>query len=173
MSLSEKAKNIRAVVLDVDGVLTDGRVGYGGAGDDEIKFFDAKDEHGIKLLLRAGIQVGLFSGRTSAANRKYATELRLSFVYENQKNKREAFETLLQEQNLTAAQCLYVGDDLVDLPVLRRAGVGVAVADAIAEAKSTADWVTVAAGGLGAVREVAEWLLKEQGKWQEQIARYM
>jgi 3-deoxy-D-manno-octulosonate 8-phosphate phosphatase (KDO 8-P phosphatase) len=173
MNLSEKAKLIQAVVLDVDGVLTDGRVGYGGADGDEIKFFNVKDGHGIKLLLRAGIRVGMFSGLSSAANRKCAAELRLSFVYENQKNKRQAFDTLLREQNLTAAQCLYVGDDLVDLPLLRRAGIGVSVADAIAEARDAADWITAAGGGRGAVREVAEWLLKEQGKWQEQVARYM
>ena len=163
-------RSIRAVVLDVDGVLTDGRIGYGG--DDEIKFFDVKDGHAIKLLLRAGIKVGLLSGRASAANRRRAQELGLSFVYEGEKDKRAAFGRLLTQQTLTAEQVLYMGDDLVDIPVLRAAGVGVAVADAGPEVQRGADWVTAAPGGHGAVREAAVWLLKEQGKWDELIARY-
>ena len=124
---------IRAIILDVDGVLTDGRIGYGGGSPDEIKFFDVKDGHGIKLALRAGLQVGILSGRTSAANRRRAEELGLSFLVEGAKDKAAAFETLLQQQQLAAHECLYVGDDLIDLPVMRRVAISVAVADAAPE----------------------------------------
>ena len=115
---------LRAVVLDVDGVLTDGRIGYG-PGDGEIKFFDVRDGHGVVLLRRAGLQVGMLSGRASAANRRRAAELELDFAYEGCKDKLAGFEQLLQEQGLTAAQCLMIGDDLVDIPVMRRAGADV------------------------------------------------
>ena len=162
---------LRAVVLDVDGVLTDGRIGYG-PGDGEIKFFDVRDGHGIVLLRRAGLRVGMLSGRASAANRRRAAELELDFVYEGCKDKLAGFEQLLREQGLTAAQCLMIGDDLVDIPVMRRAGAAVAVADATAETRAAAQWTTTAAGGRGAIREVAEWLLREQGKWHTATAKY-
>ncbi len=173
MNLRDKARNIQAVILDVDGVLTDGRVGYGLGSSDEIKFFDIKDGHGIKLMMRTGLRVGILSGRSSAANQRRANELSLSFAYEGEKNKAEAFTRLLTEQDLTPEQCLYMGDDLVDLPVLRRAGIGVAVADAVTEVKEAADWVTQKPGGRGAVREVAEWLLKQQDTWNQVLARYV
>lgn len=172
MNASDKANGIRAVVLDVDGVLTDGRTGYMG-NSDELKFFDVKDGHGIKLMLRAGLRVGLLSGRSSDANRRRASELSLSFVYQGEKRKAEAFERLLTEQELRAEQVLYVGDDLVDAPCMRRAGLAVAVADAVPEVCAVADWRTKRCGGFGAVREVAEWLLRSQGKWQAVVARYL
>lgn len=172
MTLSQTAENIRAIILDIDGVLTDGRVGYSDS-EHEIKFFDVKDGHGIKLLIRAGLRVGLFSGRTSNANERRAAELGIHFMYQNEKNKREAFDRLLREQDLNAEQCLYVGDDLVDIPVIKRAGIGVAVGDAVAEVQHAADWVTQAPGGRGAVREVAERVLKLQGKWDGLLERYL
>ena len=139
MTLSEKALSIRAVILDVDGVLTDGRIGYGG-GPEEFKFFDVRDGHGVKLLRRAGLRVGMLSGRESAANRRRADELGLDFVYQGEKDKRAALEKLLGEQHLDAPECLYVGDDVVDIPVMRRVGIGVAVADAAAEVAACASW---------------------------------
>ncbi|MFA4943646.1 MAG: phenylphosphate carboxylase subunit delta [Lentisphaeria bacterium] len=162
---------IQAVLLDVDGVLTDGRVGYGG-GPDEIKFFDIKDGHGLKLCLRAGLQVGILSGRVSAANQRRAAELGLSFCIQGAKDKLAAFETFLAERHLEGRNCLYVADDLIDLPVMRRAAVAVAVADAVAEVRAAATWVTQAPGGRGAVREVCEWLLKRQNKWNALVERY-
>lgn len=170
-SLNSKVKSITAMILDIDGVLTDGKVGYGES-DMEIKFFDVKDGHGVKLLMRAGFKVGLLSGRGSRANRTRADELGVSFIYEDKKNKIQAFHHLLQEQQLIKEECLYIGDDLVDLPVMREAGLSVAVADAVPEAKNTADWITSTPGGNGAVREVCEWLLKKQDKWSMVIARY-
>ena len=173
MTLAEKARRIKAVVLDIDGVLTDGRIGYGGGANEEIKFFDVKDGHAIAMALRGGLLVGALSGRSSAANRRRAAELKLSFLYEGEKDKTEAFERLLTEQRLLAEECLYVGDDLVDLPPLRRSGVAVIVADAPGELDEHCDFRTKNPGGRGAVREVIVWLLKEQGKWEELVKRYL
>lgn len=172
MNVSARAQAIRAVILDVDGVLTDGRIGYGG-GPDAIKFFNAKDGHGIKLMRRAGLMVGILSGRKDEATARRANELSLDFVYEGEKNKPEALERLLREYSLTADECLYVGDDVVDIPVMKRCGLGIAVADAAPEALEAADRTTALPGGHGAVREVAKWLLDEQGKWAGLMRRYV
>lgn len=172
MNVSARARAIRAVILDVDGVLTDGRIGYGG-GTDAIKFFNARDGHGIKLMRRGGLMVGILSGREDAATKHRANELSLDFVYEGEKNKIEAFDRLLQEHSLTDRECLYVGDDVVDIPVMKRCGLGVAVADAAPEVLEAADRRTALPGGHGAVREVAEWLLVEQGKWAGLMSRYL
>lgn len=172
MSLHDKALEIKAIVLDVDGVLTDGRIGYGCASKDEIKFFDVKDGHGMKLAMRAGLQVGILSGRDSAANRTRSSELKLDFLYEGMKDKRAGFKLLLSERGLQSKEVLYVGDDLVDMPPMRECGVAVAVADAVAELDQVVAFRTKAKGGRGAVREVVEWILKEQGKWDSVVARY-
>ncbi len=171
MSLAADPKSIRAVILDVDGVLTDGRIGYGPV-PGEIKFFDVKDGHAIKLMQRAGLQVGVLSGRRSEANRQRCAELGLDFAYEGEKNKGDGLEKLLQERGLKGEECLYVGDDLIDLPPMRRCGIAVAVGDAVAEVAAEADWTTRAGGGRGAVREMAEWLLKQQEKWADVTRRY-
>lgn len=172
MNVSAKAQAIRAVILDVDGVLTDGRIGYGD-GPDAIKFFNARDGHGIKLMRRAGLMVGILSGRKDEATARRANELSLDFVYEGEKNKPEALDRLLRVHSLTADQCLYVGDDVVDIPVMKRCGLGVAVADAAPEVLAAADRKTALPGGHGAVREVARWLLTEQGKWAGLMRRYV
>ena len=164
-------KNINAIVLDVDGVMTDGRFGYDGS-DDEIKFFHARDGHGIKMALRLGMKVGILSGRGSKANRRRAEELGLSFIYENQKDKKEAFLRLLEEQALTAHNTLYMGDDIVDIPPLKLAGVGVTVADAPEYMDEYCDFRTIARGGHGAVREVIETVIKEQNKWTQITEKY-
>ncbi len=171
MISQEKIDKIKALVLDIDGVMTDGRMGY--SAGDEIKFFNAHDGHGIKMLMRAGFKVGALSGRQAVANRKRAEELAFDFLYENKKNKKEAFALLLEENSLKAEECLYIGDDVVDLPVIRRAGIGVVVADAPEFMDEYADFRTKAAGGYGAVREVCEWLLKQRGEWEKQMERYI
>ncbi len=171
-SLITKLKQITCLLLDVDGVMTDGRIGYAANREEELKFFDVKDGHAIKLLLRAGIRVGILSGRGSQANRLRARELGLSFIYEGEKDKLAAFERILLEQRLRAGECLYMGDDMVDLPVMRRCRIAVAVADAAPEAQDQADYVTVAGGGRGAVREVAVALLKARGEWEQVVNRY-
>lgn len=169
MDWSAKALDIRAVVLDVDGVLTDGRIGYGCGSDEEIKFFHVRDGAGIALLRHSGIKVGIITGRRSKANRKRAEELKLDFIIEGELRKRDALLGLCEQLGLQPANCLYVGDDVVDLGPMRLAGVAVAVGDAAPEIKAVATWVTSAPGGRGAVREVAEWLLKARGRWEQLI----
>jgi len=171
MISQEKINKIKALVLDIDGVLTDGRMGY--SADDEVKFFNAHDGHGIKMLMRAGFKVGALSGRQAEANRRRAKELGFDFLYENKKNKKEAFAILLEENSLKAEECLYVGDDVVDLPVLRQVGIAVIVADAPEYMEEYVDFRTKASGGYGAVREVCEWLLKQRGEWDKQMERYI
>lgn len=171
MRLREKALIVKVVVLDIDGVLTDGRVGY--AENDEVKFFHVRDGHGIKLAKRAGLKIGALSGRSAAANRRRAAELDFDFCYEGRKNKLEAFKELLAELDVGPEECLFIGDDVVDMPVLREAGVAVAVFDAASELDSVCDFRSEKNGGAGAVREILEWLLKTQGKWNDLMTRYM
>ena len=172
MNLHEKCAEIKAIVLDVDGVLTDGRIGYGGDSENEIKFFDVRDGHGIVLARRAGLLVGILSGRQSAANRIRAAELKLDFLYEKILDKDAGFTALLQERALAPEQCMYIGDDIVDAPPMRRCGFAVAVGNAVPELDRVCDMRTKHAGGRGAVREAIEFLLKEQGKWDALMERY-
>jgi len=171
MISQKKIDKIKALVLDIDGVLTDGRLGY--SAGDEVKFFHARDGHGIKMAIRGGILVGVLSGRVAESNRKRAKELGFSFFYEGQKDKRKAFELLLKEQNLKAEECLYMGDDVVDLPPMLKSGIAVTVADAPEYMDKYCDFRTVKGGGQGAVREVIDWLLMKQGKWEQQMERYI
>jgi YrbI family 3-deoxy-D-manno-octulosonate 8-phosphate phosphatase len=171
MSLQNKAKKIKAILLDIDGVLTDCRVGY--HNDDEVKFFHVRDGHGIKLAIRAGIIVGAVSGRSAAANKRRANELGFSFLYESQKDKREAFAKLLEDFSLTPEECLYIGDDVIDIPIMRKVGIAVTVADAPEYIEKFCDFRTKVKGGYGAVREVIDWLLMEQGKWDDLMVRYI
>ena len=173
MNLPGNISEIKAIVLDVDGVLTDGRIGYGGGSPREIKFFDVRDGQGIRLAMRAGLRVGILSGRKSQANRVRAKELGLSFLYEGCLDKLSGWETLLVEQGLKPEECMYIGDDIVDMPPMRRAGFPVAVADASPELDSVAVLRTRHSGGRGAVREAIEILLKGQGKWDSVLEKYM
>lgn len=171
MNWSEKCSKIKAIVLDVDGVLTDGRIGYRDNGN-EIKFFDVKDGHGIVLARRAGLKVGILSGRSSKANAVRAQELKLDFFYEGCLNKADGFAELLEKEGLKAEECMYIGDDLVDARPMANCGFAVAVGDAVPELDSVADVRVKARGGRGAVREAVELLLKEQGKWSKLLERY-
>jgi 3-deoxy-D-manno-octulosonate 8-phosphate phosphatase (KDO 8-P phosphatase) len=171
MNLSDKVKQITTIVLDVDGVLTNGTLGF--FGNDIMKTFNARDGHGIKLAMRAGLAVGFLSGRDDAMTSRRGEELNVNFMYLGEKDKGEALDRLLQEQGVTEAQCLYMGDDVIDIPVARRVGVSIAVADAVAELKSVVDKTTELKGGDGAVREVLDWVLKEQGKWDALMQRYL
>jgi 3-deoxy-D-manno-octulosonate 8-phosphate phosphatase (KDO 8-P phosphatase) len=164
-------ESIRAVILDVDGVLTDGSI-YVGDDGAELKRFHSWDGAGIKYLLRSGVQVALLSGRRCEAVEHRARQLGITHVRQDAKDKLPAYEELLEELGLTDEVVCYVGDDLADIPVLRRAGLAVAVADARPEVRAIADEVTEAPGGHGAVRELAERLLKSQGKWEAILSRY-
>lgn len=170
MNCKEKASKIKALVFDIDGVLTNGQIGY--CGSEEVKFFDVKDGHGIKLAKRAGYIVGAISGRSGQANRKRAEELGLDFLYEGKKKKGEAFDAFLVEFNLKGEECLFIGDDVIDIPIFRKVGISVAVADAPPYVAELCDFTTKLPGGRGAVREVIDWILKENGQWDELMKIY-
>jgi len=164
----QRAKIVRLLILDVDGVLTDGRLFFGPAGE-LMKAFHVRDGHGIKMAQRAGIEVAFISGRTSQAVGHRARELGVTRFFEGVRDKVAILEELKAALNLAAAAVAAVGDDLVDLPLMAQVGLAVAVADAAAEVKAAAHWVTSLPGGRGAVREVCDLLLKAQGRWEEVI----
>jgi 3-deoxy-D-manno-octulosonate 8-phosphate phosphatase (KDO 8-P phosphatase) len=159
------------LLLDVDGVLTDGSIIYTDAGS-EIKAFHVRDGSGLKLWVAAGKKSGIITGRSSPLVARRAAELDMNVVVQGSKNKSEALEAILAEQNLRAEEVCFVGDDLPDVPVLRRCGLAVAVADACAEVRELAQYVTHCPGGHGAVREVIELILRVQGRWQAIVSEY-
>ncbi|HKY06754.1 MAG TPA: HAD hydrolase family protein [Candidatus Binatia bacterium] len=152
------------MLLDVDGVLTDGRIIIDERGI-ETKQFHVHDGQGIALLLRAGIQVGLISSRSSSSVRRRAKELGIRLVRQGVRDKLEAYDEIKRHCGLPDARIAYMGDDVIDLPVLHVAGLALSVADGWAELHRRVDYVTTKGGGCGAVREVAEIILKAQGKW--------
>jgi 3-deoxy-D-manno-octulosonate 8-phosphate phosphatase (KDO 8-P phosphatase) len=167
----EKARAIKLLILDVDGVLTDGKIVYADRGE-ELKCFNVKDGHGIKLLLRAGIEVALVTGRKSAAVEHRAQDLGIRLVFQKALNKIEAYEEIRATQKLRDEELCVMGDDLPDLPILRKCGFSVAVPDSVDEVKREVDYVTNKEAGKGAVREVCEIILKAQGLWERVTARY-
>ncbi len=166
-----RATAVRLLVLDVDGVLTDGRIVYTDAGDEQ-KRFHVRDGSGLKVWQSLGLKVAVISGRTSKAVERRAAELGLAPVLLGRDAKRPALDEVLAWHQVTAEQTCAIGDDLPDLPVLRRCGVAVAVADACAEVRAAADYTTHAKGGAGAVREAVEWLLTLRGEWAGVVERY-
>ncbi|MGL4942764.1 MAG: KdsC family phosphatase [Thermoguttaceae bacterium] len=165
-----RAMSIRAVVTDIDGVLTNGTFGY--ATEDTMKFFDAHDGQGLVIVKDLGFVTGVISGKSSEANRRRARELRLDFCCESVDNKIAMFLKVCHDFALKPSECLYVGDDLPDIPVLRAVGVGVAVANASPHLDRFALLKTQRTGGHGAVREAIDWLLQRQGKLEETVMRY-
>jgi 3-deoxy-D-manno-octulosonate 8-phosphate phosphatase (KDO 8-P phosphatase) len=168
----DRARKIKLLILDCDGVLTDGRIIMLPDGD-ETKAFDVKDGHAMVMAERAGLRIAIISGRKSSVVRARAKELRVAHLHEMAWVKTEPYEKILAEEGLKDEEVCYVGDDVVDIPLLRRAGLGVTVADAVEEAKQHSHIVTPRAGGRGAVREVIEFILKAQDKWDESLARYV
>jgi 3-deoxy-D-manno-octulosonate 8-phosphate phosphatase (KDO 8-P phosphatase) len=171
-ALAEKLQAVKAVILDVDGVLTDGGIYYDPTGRD-IKRFHVADGLGIELLRQAGIRVVIMSGRVSEALTRRAAELRVTDCYQGLRDKKAQIEKLRQQWQLKAEELLYVGDDLNDLPAFEAVGVRVAVANADDMLRSQAHYVTQATGGNGAVREVCEWLLKARGEWEKAVEAYL
>jgi len=157
-SLVAKLAAVRAVILDIDGVLTDGRMWLSESGE-EFLAFHVRDGYGLKQLLAAGIAVGVISGRNSKAARTRLEALGVRYVYQGRDDKIPAFETFLDAAGVKADETLYVGDDTLDLPVMRRVGVAVTVADAHPKVQAFCAWVTSLPGGRGAVREVADGLV--------------
>ena len=172
MTWWEHAARIRAIVLDVDGVLTDGTVGYGPDGT-TFKRFDVRDGQAIRMAREDGLMVGLISGRSDPGTLQRAKELELDFAHTNQGDKLVGFRRILAEHELESSECLYIGDDLPDIPVIREAGIGVAVADALSEVRERADLVLNSNGGHGAVREAIVRLMEAQGTWKAAAARYL
>ncbi len=172
MSLVTRLKRVKLFLCDVDGVMTDGAVFIGGAR--EIKRFNIRDGLGLVFLRRAGFKVGWVSARPSAVTELRAAELKIDFLIQQgyRVGKSGAVEKLLRRANLDWDAVCFVGDDVVDLGPLRRAGFAVAVADARPEVKAAAHYVTRAPGGHGAIREVAEMILQAQGKWDSIVAHY-
>jgi 3-deoxy-D-manno-octulosonate 8-phosphate phosphatase (KDO 8-P phosphatase) len=164
--------DIQMLAMDVDGVLTDGTLIVNGDGT-ESKFFNSQDGHGIRLWQRAGLKVALLSGRLLGPAKYRVEELEIQYVFEDCHYKLPVFQKFLEQLGLSPQNAAYIGDDLPDLPVIRYVGFGVAVANAVDEVKQYADYVTTCAGGKGAVREVIEYILKNTGKWQELMKRYL
>jgi len=162
---------IKIVIIDVDGVLTDGKIILDANGN-ESKSFYVQDGTGITYLHRAGIKTAIISGRESKAVVHRAKELCIEDVYQGIHNKIEAYEKILKKHRIKDNETCYIGDDLIDLPILRRVGFSVAVPNAPLELKRSVSYVTSAPGGYGAIREVTEKILKSQGKWDMIISRY-
>lgn len=166
-----KAARVRLFLIDVDGVLSDGGIVYDGDGR-ETKRFHVRDGHGIKMLQRAGVEVGILSGRSSEAVSVRARELGISLVRQGAFDKVEAWREILRAKGVPAEQTAYVGDDIVDLPLLRSVGFAATVSDAEEYVVSAADYVSSRPGGHGAVREIIEFVLRSSGAWEAVRAKY-
>jgi 3-deoxy-D-manno-octulosonate 8-phosphate phosphatase (KDO 8-P phosphatase) len=170
--VERRAAEVKLLLLDCDGVLTDGRI-TPVLGGDELKSFHTQDGHGLVMLHRAGLRSGIISGRTSRLVEARAADLGITYVRQGALDKLSIFDALLVEADVAPAEIAYVGDDVVDIPLMRRSGLAVAVADATADTREAAHYITRLAGGFGAVREVCELILKAQGRWDELMKRYL
>ena len=169
--MNDKLADIRLLLLDVDGVMTDGGIIYDGNGL-ETKTFNVKDGHGIKMLQRHGIEVGIITGRNSLVVDIRARELGIELVYQGALKKIESYLDIKLRTGFVDSQIAYMGDDVIDVPVMRRVIFSAAPADSQIEARNAANYVTSLAGGRGAVREVCDLILKGRGLWDEVAARY-
>jgi 2-dehydro-3-deoxyphosphooctonate aldolase (KDO 8-P synthase) len=170
--MAPSLENIKLLVLDVDGVLTDGRLTYTDSGE-QVKSFLSRDGLGIRMLMDNGIQVGIITGRTSGALIHRCRNLGIDLVFDGIQNKAEAMDQAAQQTGIDLSEMAFMGDDLIDLPAMARAGVAVAVADAVEEVRSRADIVTGANGGQGAVREICEAILKARGLWENTLKSFL
>lgn len=169
-SLDSSLRKVRLFLCDVDGILTNATVVMGGG--TEFKVFNVQDGLGLRLLQRCGIKVGWVSARPSPATTQRAEDLKIDFLHQSPGSKVAAVEAILGQAGAPWEQVCYMGDDIVDLGVLKRAGVAVTVANAIPEAKALSDYVTSAEGGRGAVREVVHLILRAQHQWERLVAEY-
>lgn len=169
--MQKQLAKIKLLLLDVDGVLTDGRIIYDEHGN-ELKAFDVKDGHGLKMAQRAGIKIGIITGRSSRVVARRAEELGIEILYQGALRKLEPYQEILSDLNITDEQVAYVGDDVVDLPILQRVGFSATVADAVPEVLPLVDYVASRPGGRGAVREICDLLLRASGQWDELTKRY-
>lgn len=172
LELKERLKKVKMLMLDVDGVLTNGAIIYDEEGR-EWSAFHTLDGMGIKMVQSIKIEVVFVSARKSESLVKRAEELKVKEVHQNEKEKRKVLQKMIRKYRLKSDQVCYVGDDLLDLPVLKRAGVAIAVQNAVQEVKRHVHWVTCASGGRGAIREVTDAILKAQGKWGTLMDKYL
>ena len=170
--IETRMRKIKLIILDVDGVLTDGHIVYGDYGD-ELKFYDITDGMGLQLLRNAGIPSVIVSGRKSKTNERRGKDLKIVRVYQGVGDKLKVFTKILKKFKVTPEEICCIGDDLADLPLMNRAGFAVAVQNAVAEVKSASHYVTARGGGRGAVREIADKLLRVQGKWDQAASKYL
>ena len=166
-----KLKKIKVVAMDVDGVLTDGGIVLG-SNDMELKVFDVQDGMGITLARMGGLKTAIITGRESEAVTRRSQELKFDALFQGAKKKKGAFLQLLKKFNVSAQEVCYIGDDLLDLKLIKMSGFGVAVLNARPEVKRAADFITNEYGGRGAVREVVEVILKTQKKWKTLVSRF-
>lgn len=166
-----RAKKIKLLILDVDGVLTDGRLVYSNYGD-ELKFFNVLDGFGLSLWHRAGLKTVIITAKKSKMVTKRAKEMHIDNIYQNAFDKLKTYEKILKKFNVKNEEVCYIGDDLIDLPILNRVGLAVAVANAVEEIINKVHYVTKHHGGKGAVREVIDFILKSQGKWKKITNKY-
>ncbi len=169
--MQERIAGIRLLLMDVDGVLTDGRIIFDSNGV-ESKFFNVKDGHGIKMVQRAGIEVGIITGRESLVVKNRAAELGISLLYQKAYDKLIPYREILAQTGFNDRQVAYIGDDIIDIPILRRVGFAAAPADAVAEVFPHVQYIAKKGGGCGAVREVCDLLLKGQMAWESITAKY-
>ncbi|MEI6863647.1 MAG: HAD hydrolase family protein [Candidatus Omnitrophota bacterium] len=167
----DRAKRVKLLIIDIDGVMTDGRIIYSIYGD-ELKFFDVTDGLGISLLRAAGIPSVIITAKKSRIVTLRARDMRVAKAYQGYLNKLIPFENILKRFKVAPEEICFVGDDLIDIPVLKRVGFAVAVPNAVDETKSSVHYVTSKMGGRGAVREVCDMILKSQGKWEEVAGRF-
>ena len=167
-----KAKNIKLVIFDVDGVLTDGSLFYGDDGQ-EYKAFNSRDGHGMKMLQQSGVQIGIITGRTSEVVLHRMKNLNVQHIYQGRLEKLPAFEELIGKLDLVPEQVAYVGDDVVDLPIMIRAGLAITVPNGHDMAKQHAHWITSQPAGAGAARDICEMIMKAQGTYDAAMAKYL
>lgn len=166
-----RAAKVKLLILDVDGVLTDGRIIMDHKGR-EIKAFNVRDGHGLRLLREAEIEVAILTGRSSPVVQKRADDLGILWVRQGVHDKVGAYREIAREVGITDDEACFIGDDVVDIPLLKRVGIPIVVGDGAPEAKRCARYVTQSSGGKGAVREVCDLLLQAQGKWEAVLRRY-
>lgn len=171
-TIMEKAAKIKLAVFDVDGVLTDGKLILGESGN-EYKSFHVRDGHGLVMLMEAGCKVAVITARSSNIVAERMECLGIEYVFQNEKDKGVRLLKLIKELDLEQEQVAYTGDDVIDLPAMIHVGLPIAVADARVEVKNYAVWITENSGGLGAVREVCELIMRAQNKYDDRIKRYL
>ena len=169
---ANRAARIRLMIFDVDGILTDGSLHFGPEGE-VIKTFNVLDGHGIKLLQQAGVATAIISARQSALVARRASDLGIQHLFQGVHDKRTAFEQLLAQTGIAAEEAGFVGDDVIDLPILLRVGFAASVPNGHAEVRSRVHYVTQASGGRGAARELCDFILRAQGKYEAAMAPYL